>query len=98
MSNNKGNDMETKTWVSEVKTIEKIVRGRFCHRRTFTTLESGLEWARDLAMKIVENDGPMTDSDLVMNHYEVEDLEEENTQALSDLVMNHYEHKVKETV
>ena len=32
-------------WVSEVKTKREIKkRGTFCHRKTFKTLDEGLEW------------------------------------------------------
>lgn len=42
---------------------------RFCHRRRFETLDEGLEWARELAMRIVEG-GFWTDEDIVMEHKE----------------------------
>ena len=57
-------------WVSEVKPKVKRERGNFVHRRTFETLEEGLEWARDLAGRIVAS-GRYSDEELVMEHTEV---------------------------
>ena len=66
-------------WVSEVKTKRTIKRGRFCHRRTFDQLDDGLNWARDLAFKII--DGPFwSDEDIVTNHFEIP----ERTKKVSD--------------
>ena len=64
-------------WVSEVKS--KITKtetkpgfrvNRFFHRERFETLEEGLEWARELAGRIVEG-GFWTDEEIVMEHSEV---------------------------
>ena len=57
-------------WVSEVKTKIKRERGNFCHRKTFETLEEGLEWARELAGRIVDA-GRFSDEEIVMEHSEV---------------------------
>ena len=56
-------------WVSEVKTKQGRKPASFHHRKSFETLEEGLDWARDLAMRIMEN-GFYKDEELVMNHYE----------------------------
>ena len=64
-------------WISEVKskTTKTDAKpgfrvNRFSHRERFETLEEGLEWARDLAFRIVDG-GHWTDEDLVMNHFEI---------------------------
>ena len=56
-------------WVSEVKTKKGRQPASFHHRKSFGTLEEGLDWARDLAMRIMEN-GFYKDEEQVMNHYE----------------------------
>ena len=56
-------------WVSEVKTKKGRILGSFNHRKSFATMEEGLDWARDMAMRILEN-GFYKDEELVMNHYE----------------------------
>ena len=56
-------------WVSEVKSKKGIELGSFHHRKSFATMDEGLDWARDLAMRILEN-GFYKDEELVMNHYE----------------------------
>ena len=43
-------------WVSEVKTKKGRALGSFHHRKSFATMDEGLDWARNLAMQIVEND------------------------------------------
>ena len=53
-------------WVSEVKTKEKGL-GSFKHRESFETLDEGLEWARELAGRIVEG-GFWTDEEIEMEH------------------------------
>jgi|TARA_B100000586_G_scaffold214125_1_gene161068 hypothetical protein len=59
-------------WVSEVKTKREIKKGgTFCHRKTFKTLEEGLEWARELGFRIAEFSVTWTDEDIVMNHFEI---------------------------
>ena len=54
-------------FISEVRSRGIKYRGRFSHRKYFETLEEGLEWARDLASRIVEG-GFWTDEELVMEH------------------------------
>ena len=56
-------------WVSEVKPKVKRERGNFVHRKTFETLEEGIDWASELALIIVEGEF-WSDDELVMNHYE----------------------------
>ena len=56
-------------WVSEVKTKKGRELGSFHLRYSFETLDEGLDWARDMAMRILEN-GFYKDEELVMNHYE----------------------------
>ena len=56
-------------FISEVRSRGIKYRGRFSHRKYFETLEEGLEWARDLAGRIVAS-GRYSDEELVMNHYE----------------------------
>ena len=57
-------------FISEVRSKGIKYRGRFSHRQYFETLEEGLEWARDLAGRIVAS-GRYSDEDLVMEHSEV---------------------------
>ena len=57
-------------FISEVRSKGIKYRGRFCHRQYFETLEEGLEWARDLAGRIVAS-GRYSDEELVMEHSEV---------------------------
>ena len=56
--------------ISEVRSEIQKERGSFIHRRFFETLEEGLEWARDLAGRIVAS-GRYSDEELVMEHSEV---------------------------
>jgi hypothetical protein len=56
-------------YLSEVRNSVKRERGNFLHRRYSETLEEGLEWARDLAIRIVEG-GFWTDEEIVMEHKE----------------------------
>ena len=56
--------------ISEVRSVIQKERGSFIHRRFFETLEEGLEWARDLAGRIVAS-GRYSDEELVMEHTEV---------------------------
>ena len=58
------------TVISEVRSKGIKYRGRFSHRQYFETLEEGLEWARDLAGRIVAS-GRYSDEELVMEHTEV---------------------------
>ena len=57
-------------FISEVRSQGIKYRGRFSHRQYFETLEEGLEWARDLAGRIVAS-GRYSDEELVMEHSEV---------------------------
>ena len=57
-------------WVSEVKTKKGRELGSFHHRKSFATMNEGLDWARALAMRILEN-GFYKDEELVMEHSEV---------------------------
>ena len=54
-------------YLSEVRNSVKRERGNFLHRRYFETLEEGLEWARELAIRIVEG-GFWTDEEIIMEH------------------------------
>ena len=54
-------------FISEVRSKGIKYRGRFSHRKYFETLEEGLEWARDLAGRIVAS-GRYSDEELVMEH------------------------------
>ena len=56
-------------WVSEVKTKKGRYLGSFNHRKYFATMDEGLDWARNLAIQIVEN-GFYKDEELIMHHYE----------------------------
>ena len=57
-------------FISEVRSQGIKYRGRFSHRQYFETLEEGLEWARDLAGRIVAS-GRYSDEELVMEPTEV---------------------------
>ena len=57
-------------FISEVRSQGIKYRGRFSHRQYFETLEEGLEWARDLAGRIVAS-GRYSDEELVMEHSKV---------------------------
>ena len=57
-------------YLSEVRSKKQKERGSFIHRRFFETLEDGLEWARELAGRIVEA-GRFSDEEIVMEHSEV---------------------------
>jgi hypothetical protein len=56
-------------WVSEVKTKKGRYLGSFNHRKSFATMDEGLDWARNLAMQILENSF-YKDEELIMHHYE----------------------------
>jgi len=58
-------------YLSEVRNSVKRERGNFVHRRRFETLEEGLEWARELAVRIVEG-GFWEDHEIVMEHTNME--------------------------
>ena len=54
-------------YISEVRSVIRRERGSFLHRREFETLAEALEWARELASRIVEG-GFWTDEEIVMEH------------------------------
>ena len=54
-------------YISEVRSIIRRERGSFIHRREFETLAEALEWARELASRIVEG-GFWTDEEIIMEH------------------------------
>ena len=54
-------------YISEVRSIIRRERGSFIHRREFKTLAEALEWARELASRIVEG-GFWTDEEIIMEH------------------------------
>tara|TARA_R100000329_G_scaffold109722_1_gene90178 strand:- start:199 stop:402 length:204 start_codon:yes stop_codon:yes gene_type:complete len=58
-------------YISEVKNRVKRERGNFIHRRKFETLAEALEWARDLASRIVEG-GFWSDEEIVMEHRSID--------------------------
>ena len=58
------------TVISEVRSKGIKYRGRFSHRQYFDSLEEGVEWARDLAGRIVAS-GRYSDDEIVMEHTEV---------------------------
>ena len=51
----------------------KRERGNFIHRREFETLSEALEWARELASRIIEG-GFWTDEEIVMEHRSIDGL------------------------
>ena len=54
-------------YISEVRSIIRRERGSFIHRREFETLAEALEWARELASRIVEG-GFWADEEIIMEH------------------------------
>ena len=54
-------------YISEVRSIIRRERGSFIHQREFETLAEALEWARELASRIVEG-GFWTDEEIIMEH------------------------------
>ena len=58
------------TVISEVRSKGIKYLGRFSHRQYFDSLEEGIEWARDLAGRIVAS-GRYSDDEIVMEHTEV---------------------------
>ena len=54
-------------YISEVRSIIRRERGSFIHRREFETLAEALEWARELASRIVEG-GFWTDEEIITEH------------------------------
>ena len=58
-------------YISEVRSIIRRERGNFIHRRKFETLAEALEWARDLASRIVEG-GFWSDDEIIMEHRSID--------------------------
>ena len=58
-------------YISEVRSVIQKERGSFIHRRYFETLSEALEWARDLASRIVEG-GFWSDEEIVMEHRSID--------------------------
>ena len=58
-------------YISEVRSIIRRERGSFLHRREFETLAEALEWARDLASRIIEG-GFWSDEEIVMEHRSID--------------------------
>ena len=58
-------------YISEVRNSVKRERGNFIHSRKFETLAEALEWARDLASRIVEG-GFWSDEEIVMEHRSID--------------------------
>jgi len=58
-------------YISEVRNSVKRERGNFNHRREFETLSEALEWARELASRIVEG-GFWSDEEIVMEHRSID--------------------------
>lgn len=58
-------------YISEVKNRVKRERGNFIHRRKFETLAEALEWARDLASRIIEG-GFWSDDEIIMEHRSID--------------------------
>ena len=58
-------------YISEVRNSVKRERGNFIHRRKFETLSEALEWARELASRIVEG-GFWSDEEIVMEHRSID--------------------------
>ena len=65
-------------YISEVRSVIQKERGSFIHRRFFETLEEGLEWARELAGRIVEA-GRFSDEEIVMEHRSIDGVLTERT-------------------
>ena len=58
-------------YISEVRSIVRRERGSFLHRREFETLAEALEWARDLASRIIEG-GFWSDDEIIMEHRSID--------------------------
>ena len=58
-------------YISEVRNSVKRERGNFIHRRKFETLAEALEWARDLASRIIEG-GFWSDDEIIMEHRSID--------------------------
>ena len=65
-------------YISEVRNRVKRERGNFIHRRKFETLAEALEWARDLASRIIES-GFWSDDEIIMEHRSIDGVLTERT-------------------
>ena len=65
-------------YISEVRSIIRGERGSFLHRRKFETLAEALEWARDLASRIIEG-GFWSDDEIIMEHRSIDGVLTERT-------------------
>ena len=65
-------------YISEVRNSVKRERGNFIHRRKFETLAEALEWARDLASRIIEG-GFWSDDEIIMEHRSIDGVLTERT-------------------
>ena len=65
-------------YISEVRNSMKRERGNFIHRRKFETLAEALEWARDLASRIIEG-GFWSDDEIIMEHRSIDGVLTERT-------------------
>ena len=65
-------------YISEVRSIIRRERGSFLHRREFETLAEALEWARDLASRIIEG-GFWSDDEIIMEHRSIDGVLTERT-------------------
>ena len=78
-------------YISEVRNRVKRERGNFIHRRKFETLAEALEWARDLASRIVEG-GFWSDEEIVMEHRSIDGVLTER------MILAEHTKKVSKTV
>ena len=65
-------------YISEVRSIIRRERGSFLHRRELETLAEALEWARDLASRIIEG-GFWSDDEIIMEHRSIDGVLTERT-------------------
>ena len=65
-------------YISEVRNRVKRERGNFIHLRKFETLAEALEWARDLASRIIEG-GFWSDDEIIMEHRSIDCVLTERT-------------------
>jgi len=65
-------------YISEVRSIIRRERGSFLHRREFETLAEALEWARELASRIIES-GFWSDDEIIMEHRSIDGVLTERT-------------------
>ena len=65
-------------YISEVRNSVKRERRNFIHRRKVETLAEALEWARDLASRIIEG-GFWSDDEIIMEHRSIDGVLTERT-------------------